>query len=52
VQKIWQDAVQQVLDEADEKIVMQPTGNEKEIRILISRDPAIKQQEDEQSQNK
>lgn len=51
VQKIWQDAVQQVLDEADEKIVMQPTGNEKEIRVTISRDPAIKQKQEEETKN-
>jgi membrane protease subunit HflK len=52
VQKIWQDAVQQVLDEADEKIVMQPTGNKNEIRVSINRDPAIKRKQEEESQNK
>jgi membrane protease subunit HflK len=52
VQKIWQDAVQQVLDEADEKIVMQPTGNKNEIRVSINRDPAIKRKQEEKSQNK
>jgi membrane protease subunit HflK len=52
VQKIWQDAVQQVLDEADEKIVMQPTGNKNEIRVLINRDPAIKRKQEEESENK
>jgi membrane protease subunit HflK len=52
VQKIWQDAVQQVLDEADEKIVMQPTGNKNEVRVLINRDPAIKRKQEEESQNK
>jgi len=52
VQKIWQDTVQQVFDEADEKIIIQPTGNKNEVRILVSRDPAIKKQEDEQPQNK
>ncbi len=52
VQKIWQDAVQQVLDEADEKIIMQPTGNKNEVRIAITRDPTIKQKQNEQSQSK
>lgn len=50
VQKIWQDAVQQVLDEVDEKMIIQPTGNKNEIRILLNRDPAIKQEKNKQSQ--
>lgn len=54
VQKIWQDAVQEVLDNADEKMIIQPTSNAKgkEIRISINRDPAIKKQKDEESKNK
>ncbi|MFA5784985.1 MAG: SPFH domain-containing protein [Phycisphaerae bacterium] len=50
VQKIWQDAVQDVLDEVDEKMIIQPTGNKNEIRILLNRDPAIKQKQDQNSQ--
>ena len=38
-------------DEADEKIVMQPTGNKNEIRVSINRDPAIKRKQEE-SENK
>ncbi|MCK4998424.1 MAG: protease modulator HflK [Anaerohalosphaera sp.] len=38
-QKIYQDAIEEVLDNADEKILIQP-GN-KEIRIQINRDPTI-----------
>jgi regulator of protease activity HflC (stomatin/prohibitin superfamily) len=52
VQKIWQNAIQQTLDEVDEKIIIQPTGNKNEVRILVSRDPAITERKSEQEQNK
>jgi membrane protease subunit HflK len=44
VQRIYQDAIEQVLRNADEKMVIQPTQNGKgtEVRVLINRDAAIK----------
>jgi len=44
VQRIYQDAIEQVLRNADEKMVIQPTqdGHGTEVRVLINRDPAIK----------
>ncbi len=44
IQNIYQDAIEYVLSNADEKMIIQPTVNEKnrEIRILLNRDPAIK----------
>jgi membrane protease subunit HflK len=44
LQKIYQDAVQEVLAGADEKIFVQPSpgGKSREIRVLINRDPQIK----------
>ena len=44
IQKLYQDAVEFVLDNADEKMIIQPTHETKgnEIRILLNRDPAIK----------
>jgi len=44
VQKIYQDAIEQVLNSADEKIIIQPTQSTKgkEIRILLNRDPMLK----------
>jgi len=44
IQKIYQDAIEHVLDNADEKWVVQPTQGTKgrEIRLLLNRDPAIK----------
>lgn len=44
LQKIYQDAVEYILDNVDEKVVIQPTEGAKsrEIRVLINRDPAIK----------
>ncbi len=46
LQKLYQDAIEEVLENADEKIIIQPSGDGKprEIRILINRDPAIKKQ--------
>jgi membrane protease subunit HflK len=44
IQEIYQDAIETVLNNADEKMIIQPTEGTKgrEIRILISRDPALK----------
>jgi membrane protease subunit HflK len=44
LQKIYQDAVEQVLAGADEKIFIQPAqgGKSREIRVMINRDPQIK----------
>ena len=49
IQKIYQDAIEYVLNNADEKIIIQPTEGTKarEIRILLNRDPAIKRQRTE-----
>ena len=54
VQQIWQDTVRQVLDNAQEKTIIQPTAGagKKEVRIAITRDPAIKEQEDKQAEGK
>jgi membrane protease subunit HflK len=45
IQEIYQDAIEEVLENADEKIIVQPTidGSPREIRIQLNRDPAIKQ---------
>ncbi len=44
IQKIYQDAIEEVLNNADEKMIIQPTegSKSKEIRIMLNRDPAIK----------
>jgi len=44
IQKIYQDAVETVLENADEKIIIQPAegGGSREIRLMINRDPALK----------
>jgi len=43
LQKIYQDAIEEVLNNAEEKIFIQPaiSGKSKELRILINRDPSI-----------
>ncbi|HDS84883.1 MAG TPA: protease modulator HflK [Phycisphaerales bacterium] len=50
LQQIYQDAIQQVLSDADEKIVIQPSqgGQSREIRVLINRDPQIRRQQPDQ----
>jgi len=50
LQKIYQDAIEEVLDNAEEKIFIQPSASSlpRELRVLINRDPTIgkpKQQE-------
>ena len=44
IQRVYQDAIEQVLRDAEEKTVIQPAqhGKSTEIRVLINRDPAIK----------
>ena len=54
LQQIYQDAISEVLANADEKIIIQPSadGKSREIRVLINRDPNIKKQKvKEKSQN-
>jgi membrane protease subunit HflK len=50
IQKIYLDAIEYVLEKADEKFVIQPTEGTKgrEIRIQLSRDSSIKQETSEQ----
>jgi regulator of protease activity HflC (stomatin/prohibitin superfamily) len=50
IQKIYQDAIEYVLNNADEKMIIQPTEGTKgrEIRILLNRDPTIKSKSDEE----
>ena len=44
IQKAYQDAIEYVLNKADEKFVIQPTEGTKgrELRILINKDPSLK----------
>ncbi|MGA2071644.1 MAG: SPFH domain-containing protein [Sedimentisphaerales bacterium] len=44
IQRVYQDAIEQVLRDAEEKTVIEPAqhGKNTEIRVLINRDPAIK----------
>ncbi len=50
VQKIYQDAIEEVLDNAQEKIIVQPAsqGKKREFRVLINRDPAARKQQKKQ----
>jgi regulator of protease activity HflC (stomatin/prohibitin superfamily) len=52
IQKIYQDAIEHVLNNVDEKIVIQPTqGNKgREIRVLLNRDPTIKPKSEEKEE--
>ena len=49
IQKIYQDAIEHVLDAVDEKMIIQPTegAKGKEIRVLLNRDPTIKPKSEE-----
>ena len=52
LQKIYQDAIEQVLADADEKIFMQTReGLPDEIRLLLNRDPNIKKDKAKQKNN-
>ncbi len=44
VQKLYQDTLEEVLNNVDEKIIVQPStsGKGREFRILVNRDPKIK----------
>jgi len=50
IQKIYQDAIEYVFDNVDEKMIVQPTETTKgkEIRILLNRDPTIKPKSEEE----
>ncbi len=50
IQKIYQDAIEQVLENVDETVIIQPTEGAKgaEIRIQISRDPTLKKKSEQQ----
>ena len=52
LQKIHQDAVEEVLNNAEEKVFIQPSisGSPKELRILISRDQTIGRSKPEQTE--
>lgn len=54
LQKIYQDAVEQVLAGADEKILIQPSaeGRSRELRVMINRDPNIKKEKAKQESPK
>lgn len=47
LQKIYQDAIGEVLANAEEKIVIQPTaeGQKRELRVLLNRDPSIRKEQ-------
>jgi membrane protease subunit HflK len=46
LQKIYQDAIEEVLANADEKILIQPaSGKDREIRVLLNRDPNAKKKQ-------
>ncbi len=51
IQKIYLDAIEYVLNSADEKIIIQPAEGTrgKEIRVLLNRDPAIKSKSEQVS---
>ncbi len=50
IQRTYLDAIEQVLGNADEKFVIQPTKDAKstEIRVLLGRDPSIKSNSEEE----
>lgn len=50
IENIYMDAIEYILSHADEKIIIQPTegASEREIRILLSRDPSIKPKSEEE----
>ena len=54
VQRIYQDAVEEVLGNADEKILIQPSGNgePRQIRVLLNRDKTINRKKSETQDNK
>jgi len=50
VQKIYQDTIEDVLNNADEKMIIQTSKGSKgrEIRVLLNRDPTIQQKSEEE----
>jgi membrane protease subunit HflK len=52
IQKIYQDAIEYVLNNADEKIIIQPTKGTKgtQIRVRLNRDPTIKSKSEQEQQ--
>ena len=50
LQEIYRDAIEEILDNVEEKIIIQPTeGNkENEIWLQLNRDPGIKQKSDKE----
>ncbi|HBG26250.1 MAG: hypothetical protein A2Y10_07995 [Planctomycetes bacterium GWF2_41_51] len=48
MQRIYQDAIEEVLSNADEKIISQPgsTTKNREFRVMINRDPTIKKKKE------
>lgn len=52
LQEIYQNAVSEVLDNAKEKMIVQPSdaAKSKELRVLINRDPAIKENQQDQNE--
>jgi membrane protease subunit HflK len=50
IQRIYKDAIEEIIEKADEKIIMQPaqTQGGTEIRVQLNRDPALKSKESEQ----
>ena len=49
VQKIYQDAIEYILNNVDEKIILQPAGgaSDREVRVLINRDQSLKPKSEE-----
>lgn len=54
VQKLYLDAVQEVLENADEKILIEPAteGKDRQIRIMLNRDPNLKNKKDDKDKDK
>ena len=52
-QRIYLDTIEQVLANADEKFILQPSADSKgqEIRILVNKDPLSKPKDNQQDQN-
>ena len=50
IRQIYQDAIEYVLNNVDEKVIIQPTKGTKgtEIRVLVNRDPTIKPKSERQ----
>ena len=51
VQKLYQDAVQEVLQNADEKILIEPAANgkDRQLRVMLNRDPNIKRNKEDKN---